>query len=308
MNQAQETNRKQHGNTFLIVLATIGGLTLLGLFSIFLLFFFAFNSFKKPVLSNANRIGVIEVKGILDGSEDYLTYLRQFQNDTSIKAVIVRIDCPGGAVGASQELYSELKSIDKTKPVIASLGNLAASGGYYTAIGARQIISNQGTITGSIGVIMKLPNVGAMLEKLGIKLDVIKSGALKDLGPMTRDLTPEEKAVIESVMHDIHRQFIAAVAESRKLPLEKVETLADGRIFSGQQALELKLIDRIGNFNEAVRITSKEAGLTGEPELVYPQKDHFLTFKQLLKEEGASTLSFIVNYFLLKELSPQPIS
>lgn len=307
MNQAQETTQ-QHGNTFLIVLATIGGLTLLGLFSIFLLFFFAFNSFKKPVLPNTSRIGVLEVKGILDGSEDYLKHIRQLQNDTSIKAVIVRIDCPGGAVGASQELYSELKSLDKTKPVIASLGNLATSGGYYTAIGARQIISNPGTITGSIGVIMKLPNIGAMLEKLGIKLDVIKSGALKDLGPMTRDLTPEEKAVIELVMHDVHRQFIAAVAESRKLPLEQVEAIADGRIFSGQQALQLKLVDRLGNFNEAVRIASKEAGLTEDPELFYPQKDHFLTFKQLLEEEGASTLSSIVNHFLLKQSSPQLIS
>lgn len=308
MNQAQETNQKQLGNTFLIVLATIGGLTILGLLSIFALFFFTLNSFKKPVLPNANRIGVIEVKGILDGSEDYLKYLRQFQKDDSIKAVIVRVDCPGGAVGASQELYSELKSLNKSKPVIASLGNLAASGGYYTAVGAREIVSNPGTITGSIGVIMKLPNVGAMLEKLGIKLDVIKSGALKDLGPMTRDLTPEEKAVIESVMHDIHRQFITAVAESRKLPLEQVESIADGRIFSGRQALELKLIDRIGNFNEAVRIASKEAGLTGEPELVYPQKDRFLTFKQLLEEEGANTLSSIVNRFLLQQTTLQPIS
>ncbi|MEZ0329533.1 MAG: signal peptide peptidase SppA [Dissulfuribacterales bacterium] len=308
MNQAQEINQKQRGNTLLIVLATIGGLTILGLLSIFALFFFTFNSFKKPVLPNANRIGIIEIKGILDSSEDYLKYLRQFQRDDSIKAVIVRIDCPGGAVGASQELYSELKSLNKSKPVIASLGNLAASGGYYTAIGAREIVSNPGTITGSIGVIMKLPNVGAMLEKLGIKLDVIKSGALKDLGPMTRDLTPEEKAVIESVMHDIHRQFITAVSESRKLPLEQVESIADGRIFSGRQALELKLIDRIGNFNEAVRIASKEAGLTGEPELVYPQKDRFLTFKQLLEEEGANTLSSIVNRFLLQQTTLQPTS
>jgi protease-4 len=308
MNQAQETNQRQRGNTFLIVLATIGGLTLLGLFFIFALFFFAVNSFKRPILQHSDRIGVIEVKGILDSSENYLKYLRQFQKDDSIKAVIVRIDCPGGAVGASQELYSELKSLDKTKPVIASLGNVAASGGYYSAIGARRIISNPGTITGSIGVIMKLPNVGVMLEKLGIKLDVIKSGALKDLGPITRDLTPEEKQVIESVMHDIHRQFIAAVAESRKLPLEQVETIADGRIFSGRQALELKLIDHIGNFNEAIRITAKEAGLSGEPELVYPQKDHFITLKQLLEEEGANTLSSIVNHFLIKQTTIKPIS
>lgn len=307
MNQAQEpTNRR--GNTFLIILATIGGLTLLGLFSIFALFFFALNSFKTPVLPSTNRIGVIEVKGILDGSEDYLKYLRQFQKDSSIKAVIVRIDCPGGAVGASQELYAELKSLNKTKPVIASLGNLAASGGYYAAIGARQIIANPGTITGSIGVIMKLPNVGTMLEKLGIKLEVIKSGALKDLGPMTRDLTPEEKAVIETVMHDIHRQFIKAVAESRNLPLEQVEAISDGRIFSGQQALELKLIDAIGNFNDAIRITAKEAGITGDPELVYPQKDRFFTFKQLLEEEGANTLSSIVTRFLQQQTTLQPIS
>jgi len=249
----------------------------------------------KPALPQGDAIGVINIAGPITDSESILEQILDFKKTKNIKAVIVRINSPGGAVGPSQEIYDELRKLDQKMPVVASLSSVAASGGYYIALGARYIIANPGTITGSIGVIMHKPNIAELLKKIGIKTTVIKSGPLKDLGNITRDLTPEERHVLESVLHDIHAQFIEATSHSRKLPLEKVKAIADGRIFSGRQAHQLKLIDAIGNFSDAVDKAAELASLKGEPQLYYPQKNRWLLLKEALEEGTATTITRVIN-------------
>ncbi len=283
-------------STFVIVLATIGGLALLGfLFTISITFFFFKGGMESVAEIPGDKIGVVEIQGVITTPDKVLEAFKQFRKNDNVKAVVLRIDSPGGAVGASQEIYQEAKRLDKVKPVVASLGNTAASGGYYSAVGARYIVSNPGTVTGSIGVIMKLPNVQKLLEKLGIKTTVIKSGKLKDLASITRDLTPEERAVLESVMDDIHKQFIQAVASSRKLSVDKVTALADGRIFSGRQAKELRLVDELGNFSVALEKAAKLAGIEGEWAVLYPKKDKISAIREILEESGAKTLLKLVD-------------
>nr|WP_246325345.1 signal peptide peptidase SppA [Dissulfurirhabdus thermomarina] len=238
-----------------------------------------------------DKVGVVPVTGVIDDPAPTLKALREFRLDASIKAVVVRIDSPGGAVGASQEIYEEIRRLDAVKPVVASMGSVAASGGYYAALGARKIIANPGTVTGSIGVILKIPNLGRLLQKLGIRTTVVKSGKLKDLGSVTRDLTPAERRVLQGVMSDIHRQFIEAVARSRGLEVTAVEPLADGRILSGRQARDAGLLDELGNFSLAVQRAAELARIEGEPTLVYPRKDRMTLLRELLEEEGAEGLA-----------------
>ena len=287
----EKSGRSNRSGTFLIVLATIGGLALLGFLSTVLVVFLLFRSGVQSVSqASGDRIGVVDIKGVITTPEKVLDALKQFRKNEHVKAVVLRIDSPGGAVGASQEIYQEARRLDKVKPVIASLGNTAASGGYYSAAGARYIVSDSGTVTGSIGVIMKLPNVEKLLEKLGIKTTVIKSGKLKDLASITRDLTPEERAILKSVMDDIHGQFIQAVSQGRKIPVEKVKALADGRIFSGKQAKALGLVDELGNFSVALEKAAEIAGIKGEWDVLYPRKDKITAIREILEDSGARTM------------------
>ncbi len=300
---------KKGGRTrpFLIVLATIGGLALLS----FLMFFglTAFLLMKAGVAPSAlskdsgSGVGVLRLEGVIANPEKFLNDLRQFRDDDQVKAIVIRIDSPGGAVGASQEIYREIKQVDAKKPVIASLVNTAASGAFYAACGTRWIVSNPGTVTGSIGVIMKLPNISGLLEKLGIKTTVIKSGKLKDLASVTRELTPEERQIIQSVMDDIHSQFIEDVATGRHLSIETVSKIADGRIFSGKQALALQLVDELGNFSTAVKKAGELGKIEGTPRLIFPEKDKFTAIKEILEESG--TKSMLRFFKLLLEDTPQ---
>lgn len=289
---------KQRSSPFLIFLASIGGMTLfVTVMFIFIIFSFI-GMFKgipsdiKSISSSSAGIGVIEIKDIISDVEPILKDLREFRYKDNIKAVIIRIDSPGGAVGASQELYEEIKRLDKVKPVVASLVNVAASGGYYAAIGARKIVANPGTITGSIGVIMKLPNLEKLFDKIGIKETVLKSGDMKDMASISRELTADEKKVMEESLKDVHEQFIKAVSESRKIPFEEVMKLADGRIYTGQQALELKMIDALGNFSDAIDSASEYTGIKGKPDLIYPPKDDFFMSKYLVEGTTKIILSF----------------
>ena len=291
----------------LIVLATIGGLALLSFLAVFVLI--ATLLLKTGVaptsLSPKDGVGIIDLEGVIASSDTILKNLRQFRENDRVKAIVVRIDSPGGAVGASQEIYQELKKIDKEKPVVASLINTAASGAFYAACGSRWIVSNPGTVTGSIGVIMKLPNIAGLLEKLGIKTTVIKSGKLKDLASITRELTPEERQIIQGVMDDIHRQFIEDVAKGRHLSVEKVAKLADGRIFSGRQALAIHFVDELGNFSTAIKKAAEFGKIKGSPQLIYPEKDKITAIKEILEESGAeSVLRFF--YLLLTNGSAIP--
>ena len=280
----------------MIILSTIGTLSL-----IFMLLFFAgiymvINGLVNPMTpvltdNSPEAVGVVRISGVIAQSEKFIDQLEDMRRNDAVKAVIVRIDSPGGAVGASQEIYQALKQLDTAKPVVASLGSVAASGGYYAALGARTIVANPGTITGSIGVIMKIPNLRKLMEKVGIGTTVIKSGKLKDLGSISRDLTPEEKAVLENVMDDIHHQFIADVASSRHLPEAKVKDIADGRILSGRQARILGLVDELGNIRTAADMAAREAGIKGEYRMIYPEEDRFRLLKQMLEEGGARTIA-----------------
>ncbi len=224
----------------------------------------------KPIIGD--RIGVVEINGIIKSSDDILKQLSDFNNDKKVKAIILRIDSPGGAVGPSQEIYSEVMKIRKNKPVVASIATLGASGGYYIASAANKIVANPGTITGSIGVIIQFYNFQQLLTKFGIKGNTVKSGEFKDTGSPLRDMTKEERAYIQSVIDDVHNQFVEAVSVGRNLKKENIIPIADGRIITGKRAKELKLVDEMGNFNDAVSLAKKLANLEGDPKLFYAKK------------------------------------
>jgi protease-4 len=241
-------------------------------------------------VAEADQVGVIELKGIITEADETLARILQFRKSKSIKAVVVRIDSPGGAVGASQEIFSELVRTNREKPVVASMGSVAASGGYYAAIGAGKIVASPGTLTGSMGVIFKFPNLEEIFQKIGYKDEVVKSGKLKDIGSPSRPLTKEERALLQALLDEVHAQFIRDIAQSRNLPEEEVRKVADGRIFAAETAKELGLIDELGNFNDAVALAAKLAGLDTEtPDLVYPEEDE-LSFFKMLAEQNASSL------------------
>jgi protease IV len=239
--------------------------------------------------SDNNSVGVIELKGLITEADHVLDQILKFRLSKSIKAIVVRIDSPGGAVGASQEIFNELARTNKEKPVVASMGSVAASGGYYAAIGAGHIVASPGTLTGSMGVIFKFPNLEEIFQKIGYKDEVIKSGKLKDIGSPSRPLTDEERALLQSLLDEVHDQFIRDIAHSRNLPDEDVRKIADGRIFAGETAKKLGLIDQLGNFNDAVALAAKLAGLDTEtPVLVYPEDDKLSFIKMLAEQDAAS--------------------
>jgi protease-4 len=231
-----------------------------------------------------DSVGVVEVKGLIIDSKETIKQLHDFEGNQYVKAVVLRIDSPGGVVGPSQEIYEEVRKLTGKKRVVVSMGSVAASGGYYIAAPANEIFANPGTVTGSIGVLMKLSNIEGLLGKIGLKSFVLKSGKYKDAGSPVRPMTSEEKAIMQSVIDSMHRQFIKAVAEGRKLPPETVARLADGRIFSGEQALDLKLVDKLGDLQDAVAEAGKMAGIRGEPKVIYPPEKKSL-LRDLLIEE-----------------------
>jgi protease IV len=222
--------------------------------------------------ANPNRIGVIEVRGLIDNVQDSLKAFKEFRKDPNVKCILLRIDSPGGGIGASQELYREIRRTIDEKPVVASLGGIAASGGYYAASAANRIVANPGTITGSIGVISYFPNLRELLDKIGISATIIKSGRFKDTGNPDREMTQEEKDLLQESMDQAHRQFIRDVARGRSLPEEKVREIADGRIIMGETAQQLGLVDELGNFEDAVKASASLGKIEGEPDLIYAKK------------------------------------
>ncbi|NTV15279.1 MAG: signal peptide peptidase SppA [Desulfobulbaceae bacterium] len=281
--------RRQHPVTGIIM--ALGAVFLCSwiIVSIFLAIFPASGDGQEIFLASG-KIGVVEIKGVITSAENAIRDLSEFRKDRQIRAIILRIDSPGGAVGASQELFTEVKRTNQTKPVVASMGSVAASGGYYAALGASKILANPGTLTGSIGVIVKFPNLTEIFDKIGYHTEIIKSGKLKDIGALNRPMTPEEKVLLQDIIDNVHRQFVTAVSENRKLPRERVESLADGRIFSGEQALKSGLIDQFGNFNDAVIEASRLAGMKNElPPLVYASAKDFSLLRLLLGTSGETT-------------------
>jgi protease-4 len=235
--------------------------------------------FGKDVFSK-EEVGILEVRGVIMESDEILKQIKTLKEREKVKAVVVRVDSPGGGISASQEIYEELKKLDKDKPVIASLSSVAASGGYYVALGARTIMANLGTLTGSIGVIMQLAYLEKLYEFIKVTPITIKSGKFKDIGSSARPMTEEEKKLLQDLSDDMHSQFKRAVADSRRMLPENVKNIADGRVFSGQQALELGLVDSIGTFEDAINQAAKVADIKGTPSLFYAKekKPSFIEF------------------------------
>jgi protease-4 len=220
------------------------------------------------------KVAVVRIEGVILDSREAIEELRKFRDNPSIKAIVLRIDSPGGGVVPSQEIYAEvLKARTEGKvKVIASMGNLAASGGYYIAAATDKIVANPGTLTGSIGVIMELANVQGLLEKVGVQSVVIKSGRHKDLASPFRTMSPEERALLQNVLDDVHDQFIQAVATGRAMKVEQVRDLADGRIFTGRQAKAAKLVDELGDLQDAIKLAARMVGIAGEPRVIETRK------------------------------------
>ncbi len=238
---------------------------------------------------SADKVGLVEITGPIGDSKRTLRDLRAFRDDDHIKAIVVRIDSPGGAVGPSQEIYDSIRRLREKKKVVVSMGSLAASGGFYIACAGDKVFANPGTLTGSIGVIMQMPNVSGLMKWAGVEMTTITAGKMKDSGSPFRPMTDDEHRYFESVLADVHQQFIAAVAEGRKLTPEQVRPFADGRVFSGRQALEWKLVDALGGIEDAVAEAGKLGGIHGEPEVEYPHREKkFL--KELMGGEDADAL------------------
>lgn len=277
------------------------GLTVLGvLLGLFLVSIWVLSYFSNREESfwGGEKIAVIEVRGVILDPQPIVEKLVKLRKNEKIKAIVLRIDSPGGGVGPAQEIHAEVKKAQKEKKVVVSMGSVAASGGYYIACAADRIIANPGSITGSIGVIVESLNVEELLGKLGLRSVVVKSGKHKDLGSPMRPMTAEDRRLLQGVIDSVHEQFIRAVAEGRNLPLEKVRELADGRIFSGDQARSLGLVDELGNLEDTIAMAAQMAGIRGEPEILYPEKKRFSLFDLLIQE----TVQKIVEN--LKESAP----
>jgi len=227
---------------------------------------------KKMALHLNEKIGMVFVEGPIMDSKPIVDEITDLRKDDQIKAILIRVESPGGGVGPSQEIYQEIQRTKASKPVVVSMGSLAASGGYYISAAATKIVANPGTITGSIGVIVEFLRFQRLMEKIGLELDVVKMGEFKDMGSPHRPLTDNEKDMLLKVLEDIHGQFVKDVAKGRGIEEEKVKQIADGRIFSGKEAKELGLVDELGNLQDAIEITKELAGIKGEPQIVMPKK------------------------------------
>jgi protease-4 len=228
------------------------------------------------------KVGIIPIEGIIGDSEELIEQIREFADDGRIKAVVLRIDSPGGGVAASQEIYQAVRELKKKKKVVASMGSVAASGGYMIAVAADRIVANPGSITGSISAVMHYANVEELMKKVGVRSSVVKSGKFKDIGSPTREMTAEEKSLLQAIVDDIYDQFVRTIAENRKLPLQKVLALSDGRIFSGRQAKDLGLVDDLGGLQDAVLLAGKLSGMEGSPEIVRGMKKKTTLLKYLM--------------------------
>lgn len=268
------------------------GLLVLGvLFWVFTLIFRLLVEKDGP-LGGGSKVAVIEIQGVISDAEETVEQLRKFGENKAIRGIVLRIDSPGGAVVPSQEIYQKVKELRvQGKTVVASMGGMAASGGYYIACASDKIVANPGTITGSIGVIMAIANVEELMKKIGYKSVVIKSGELKDIGSPFRAISPRERKFLQEMLDDVHRQFIEAVAQGRHMKPEVVKSLADGRILTGHQAKKQGLVDELGSLPEAISLAARLSGIPGKPEIIRPKKPRGWLSRFL--RERLSTITFL---------------
>jgi len=281
----------------------LGVIAALLVFFLSVLFFIGRYIGKPGRFAFGDKIAIVEIKGVITQSSGIIEELNQYGEDEGVKAIILRIDSPGGGVGPAQEIHREILKVKSKKKVVTSMGSVAASGGYYIACASDLIVANPGTITGSIGVIMEFTNIEELFKKIGIKGVVLKSGEHKDIGSPFREMTPEEKKIIQEVIDNVHQQFVQAVAKGRKMDQEKVMQIADGRILTGEQAKQIGLVDQIGNLQDTIDIVAKMAGIEGKPNILYPKR-RFSLWELLVRETTSAILDtlnekgFELNYRL----------
>jgi len=231
-------------------------------------------------MPGGTRVAIVEVEGIIGAgraggvdADSIVRTLGEYRDNPSVAAVVLRVNSPGGVVAPTQEIFSAVERVRAAgKPVVASLGAVAASGGYYVAVAANRIYASPGTLTGSIGVVMQLANVEGLLKKVGVDYVVVKAGAFKDIGSFARPMKPEERRVLQALLDDVYGQFVKAVAQRRGIDEKAVLAFADGRIYSGQQARALRMVDEMGGLEDAVESAAKLAGIAGKPKLIYPRR------------------------------------
>ncbi len=268
-----------------LIAALVGSLVVFPLFVIGALIVSGIRGQDSSWGSLGTGLGYLEVKGTISDSRQFIRDLRSLERNPLVKGLLIRVDSPGGAVTPSHEIYAELKRVRKSgKPVVVSMGTLAASGGYYVSCPANVIVANPGTLTGSIGVIMEFPVVKGLMEKLGLDVAVVKSAEHKDIGSPFRPMTETEKALLQSVVSDVYDQFLQIVSEERKIPLDSLRPVADGRILTGRQAQAYGLIDSLGTFEHAKRIAANLCGMRGEPKLIKPRPRLRSLLFQLMEE------------------------
>lgn len=282
---------------FMLVFSSIMAVAVIGITLIFVLGTRGVG-FDGVIKSGGEKVGIIELTGAITESRDIIQNLKRFRENSSIKAIVIRIDSPGGAVGPSQEIFREIRKTVKSKKVIASMGAVAASGGYYVAAGTDGIMANPGTITGSIGVIMAYANFQELLHKIGLFPVVIKSGEYKDIGSPVRKMAKEERKILQDFSDQIHRQFIMDIAEGRGMDQARVKALADGRIFTGEEAKHLELVDRLGNLEDAVEWAGRMGGIKGKISTVYPPEKKFSLMKYLTGSSVKEVISQLINQSL----------
>jgi protease IV len=259
---------------------------------------------KPSRLPFGDKIAVVEIHGVITQSFPVIDEIHHHLADDTVKAIILRIDSPGGGVGPSQEIYREVLKAKQKKKMVTSMGAVAASGGYYVACASDLIVANPGTITGSIGVIMQFSNFEELLKKVGVKGVILKSGEHKDIGSPFREMTPEEKKIMQETLDNVHQQFIRAVADGRNLDPAKVLPIADGRIMTGEQAKQLGLVDKMGNLDDAIEEAARLVGIEGKPQVLYPKKK-FTLWELLMKSMVSAVIEALnekgveLNYRLL---------
>ena len=239
----------------------------------FLVVHLALSGDQLSLGSIGGRVGLVEVLGDISESESVVEQLERLGRDPSVHAVVIRLDSPGGGVAASQEIYEAVQKVRKEdKPVVASLAGVAASGAYYVACAADTIVANPGTLTGSIGVIMSFPNTEELFRKVGLKLEVIKTGKFKDVGSIWRPMTADERELLQGVLTNVYDQFVDAIAEGRDMSREQILPYADGRVFSGDQAQEYGFVDVLGDLDDAIDIAGEMGNIRGKPSVVRKER------------------------------------
>jgi protease-4 len=253
------------GSAFLIYLAFVGA-----------------SGDEEETTGYGDKVAIVELNGVITSSDETVRQFRKYREDHSVRAIVFRIDSPGGGVVASQEIYDEVRKTRNINiPVIVSMGSLAASGGYYVACGGTKLMANPGTLTGSIGVISQFMRFDPLMGKIGVDVTTIKSGKMKDAGNPFREMTPEDKKYFQDLMDDVHHQFIHVVETERKIDHDTLLQFADGRVFTGEQAVRLRLIDTLGTFEDAIALAGEMGGIKGKPAITKEKKRRLSLFSLL---------------------------